>query len=149
MSFLTDIEAFVEKAILKASSSVSNVAEDLMTAVVVNTPSPSNPGPFASGLLANQWYPSLGEDFSGMVSSDANVNGSSSLSRIKVALSSQPFLRQDGVVTLTNNVSYAYRAEHLGWPAGEGDNGWHWSGRQGPYAMVSKSMAYVQGKYKV
>lgn len=147
MSFLTDIEAFAKKAVLKASSSVANVAEDLMTATVINTPSPSNPGPYAKGLLANQWYSSIG-DFSSMVSSDANSNGIASLSRIKATLASNPFLGRDNVVTLTNNLDYAYRAEHLGWPAGQGTNGRHWSGRQGPYAMVSKSMAYVQGKYK-
>jgi hypothetical protein len=147
MTFLADIQAFAEKAMMDASVSTSFIAEDAMTAVVVNSPSPANPGPYAKGLLANQWYSKIGDDYSSEVSTSSNPNGIASLSRIKSTLAAQPFYKQDGTVTLTNNLSYAYRAEMLGWPAGEGDNGWHWSGRQGPYRMVAKSMTYIGSKY--
>lgn len=149
MTFLADIEAFAKQSMLQASTNTNLIAEDLMNKAVVNSPSPSNPGPYAEGVLANQWYPETGGTFSSSVTSEANPNGSGSLSRIRALMASQPFYQRDNVVTLTNNVSYAYRAEHLGWPKGDGDNGWKWSGRIGPYAMVAKSMAYVAGKYSV
>lgn len=147
MSFLLDIEAFKDKALLAASTSANRITEEFMTKVVENTPT-KQIGNYAKGLLINQWYPSPDGQFSTAVSGTINVNGSDSLSRIKSTIASNAFLGKDGVITLTNNLGYAYRAEKLGWPQGEGSDGWVWSGRQGPYAMVAKSIVYIQGKYQ-
>lgn len=145
--FTKDIEAFATKALLQASNSVSNITEELLGEVVMNTPSPENPGQYSKGLLANQWYTESGGLFSSALGSATNAAGMGSLSRIKESLASKPFLGKDNTVTMTNNVSYAYRAENLGWPAGEGENGWHWSGRVGPYKMVGKAISKIEGKY--
>ena len=132
---------------LAASKAVNNIAEEYMTKVVENTPT-KEIGNYAKGLLVNQWYTATGGQYSSEVSTATNVTGSGSLSRIKASIAMNNFLGKDGVITLTNNLEYAYRAEKLGWPKGEGSNGWVWSGRRGRYAMVAKSTLYIQGKYQ-
>lgn len=140
MSFLDDIKAFEQKALLAANKSVSNVVEELFTSVVVLSPSPTNKGPYAIGLLANQYYPMVG-GHSQEVSTATNPYGMASLSRIKSMLASRVFFGKDNFITLTNNVDHAYRAEVMGWEAPQ------WSGKQGPYSMVSKSVAKIRGMY--
>lgn len=144
MSFFDDIKAFETKALQKASDNTNKVIETLFNKVVDYSPvKPS--AMYSQGVLINQWYPAIGDKPSGIVSNSSSSTGAESRSRIKEILSRKPFLGKDSVVTLANNVSYAYRAEKLGWPAGEGDNGWHWSGRVGPYAMVAKAMSNIRG----
>src|SRR6202008_2708699 len=141
MGFADDIFKFRDKALLAASSKLNNIVEELFTSIVVLSPSPSNPGKFAKGLLANQYYTSVGaNNFSTEVSLSVNDYGIESLSRIKAMVADNPFLGKDNVVTLTNNTEEAYHAEILGWPAGSGANGWKWSGNSLPYKMVSKSV---------
>ena len=98
-----------------------DLARELFTSIVNLSPSPSHPGPYAHGLLVNQWYPEEG-DFSDECGFSTSPNGAESLSRIK-ALRGLAFYQKDGKLTFTNNLSYAYRAEVLGWPASDG-----WSG---------------------
>lgn len=142
--FEAQIRAFELKALRQANKSVSNKIESLFTDVVVLTPSPANPGDYAQGHLVDQWYPQL-NSFSSEISSVTNPNGANSLSRIKAMLSGLAFFGKDNVITLTNNVDYAYRAEVLGWPSGQGANGWIWSGRVGPYAMVRTAVNNWKG----
>lgn len=146
MSFASDIKAFQEKALLAANKKTTAAIEELFTTAVVESPSPAGQGEYSKGLLANQWYSMIG-GFSSALTSATNPNGADSLSRIKATLASLPFYGKDNVVTLTNNTNYAYRAEVLGWPLGEGTNGWHWSGRVGGYGMIAKSVAKVKGTY--
>ncbi len=149
MSFASQIKAFEEKALLAANRSVSNAVEEIFTSAVVNTPSPtSSPtsAQYSTGLLANQWYPEV-SSFSGQLSSATNPYGADSLSRIKALSGQQLFLKRDNVITLTNNVDHAQRAEYLGWPQGKGTNGWTWTGTVGPYAMVGRAVAAWRGKY--
>lgn len=117
------------------------IARELFTSIVNLTPSPTNPGDTAEGLLVNNWFPVDGSSFSDAKSSAKSPYGSASLARIK-ALTGRQFLRKDGTVTLSNNLSYAYRAEVLGWPQPA------WSGSVGPYRMVAKSLQKVSAKYK-
>lgn len=148
MSLSDDIKAFRDKALLAASKNTNNIVEELFTQAVIRSPSPTNPGRFAKGLLVNQWYSSIGSTYSLSVTSATNAYGIDSLSRIKATIAENPFLGKDNEVTLANNTQEAYHAEVLGWPAGGGANGWVWSGRQGPYAMVRGAITYIQGKYQ-
>lgn len=147
MSFADDVKRWEAKALAQMNKSVSNAVESLFTNVVVLTPSPANPGLFAQGHLADQWYTQAGGGFSSDISSVTNPNGANSLSRIKAILAQGIWLGKDNIVTLTNNVSYSYRVEYLGFPAGEGANGFLWSGRVGPYRMVGTAVTNFRGKY--
>lgn len=140
-SFAKSVEDNSRKLLMKVNLRCYEIARQLFIQVVSLTPSPSYPGRFATGLLANQWYPDE-NDFSDELGSDTSSNGDASLSRIK-AMRGLIFFRKDGKLTLTNNVSYAYRAEALGWPVADG-----WSGKTGPYRMVARSIQLIAAKYK-
>jgi len=121
------------------------IARELFISVVLQTPSPDHPGPTAQGLLSNNWFPVNGSGFSSETTDTKHRSGGGSLTRIKTVLIGKQFLRKDGVVTLSNNLHYAYRAEVLGWPAPPSGQ---WSGRIGPYRMVAKSLQKIGAKYK-
>lgn len=141
MSFLDDIKAFREQALQDASNATNLIVSDLFTEVVARSPSPSNPGVFAKGLLANQWWTETGGAYSSSLTSSTNDIGVDSLSRISQMLAQQPFLKHDNSVSLTNNTEEAYYAETLGWKPPI------WSGRTGPYMMVATSVQSILNKY--
>lgn len=120
----------------KVNKEVNRIAWELFTNVVRITPSPSYPGKYAKGLLANQWYPSAGTA-SNSKGSATSPNGSASLSRINALVpSSNEFLGKDGKLILANNLDYAYQAEVLGWTRTRG------------YRMVAISLMAVAAKNK-
>lgn len=144
MGFADDILKFKEKALLAANQSVSNAVESLFTEVVVRSPSPSNPGNYATGQLVNSWFTAVGGTYDMSTTSVTNPYGSDSLSRIKAALSQNLFYGKDNSISLTNSDSMAYRAEYLGWPKTAGTP---WKGRVGAYHMVSISVNNFKGAY--
>jgi hypothetical protein len=145
-SFVLDIKAFEEQALLLANNNLCRDAEEVFSGVVVESPDPPGVGGFAKGLLKNSWYIDT-KGIDNTVGTTPNATGADSLSRIKAALGTLPFYGKDGAVTLTNSLDYAYRAEVLGWPAGEGTNGFTWSGRVGPYAMVQTAITNFKAKH--
>jgi len=146
MGFGDSVAANAARVLTEINKKISNSVEDLFTSVVEHSVMPLGPGPYATGLLANQWYPMVG-GHSSEISESRNLSGTESLSRIKAMLATGVFLGKDAVITLTNNVDHAYRAEVLGWPAGQGANGWVWSGRQGPYAMIGRATQIWRARY--
>lgn len=146
MGFSSDIKAFRDKAIKNASDNTNNVFRDLGTLVVRFSPSPSNPGPYAKGLLVNQWYFSVGApDLS--AGTTTNPTGSDSLSRLDAFIGTNPFLGRDATAYIANSTQEAMYADLLGWAAGKGTNGWIWSGRSGAYHMRQMSIVYIQQAY--
>jgi hypothetical protein len=139
--FADSVRANSTKVLMKANRQCFQIAKELFTSVVELTPSPSNPGHYAHGWLSNQWYPESGS-FSEELSGSKSPSGADSINRIN-ALRGLEFFRKDGKLTLTNNLSYAYRAEVLGWPVSDG-----WSGQVGPYRMVALSIQAIATKYK-
>lgn len=127
-----------------ANRRVYIIAKVLFARVVELSPSPDNPGEYAKGWLANQWYPEAG-DFSEELSGATSDNGSASLGRIH-AMSGLEFFGRDGKLTLTNNLHYAYRAETLGWPQPL------WSGKSSHassgYHMVSLALQEIAALYR-
>lgn len=144
MGFSEDIKKFQEKALLAANAATCKVFEELSTLAVDYSPGSSSK--YATGLVKNSWYAQVG-GVSNVIGASADLSGSASLFRIKAILSQRPFYGKDNTVTLSNNTDYAYRVEYLGWPEGEGENGWKWTGTVGPYGMVSKAVAATKGKY--
>jgi hypothetical protein len=141
MGLKDDLLAFREKALQQASISTNKIVRDLDTQAVNLSPSPSNPGPFAKGLLVNQWYASVGSSPSSEVGTATSDTGVDSLSRLEATLASNPFYGKDNIVTFANNVDHAYYAEVLGWQPPL------WSGHQGPYAMARGAVTYTIAKY--
>lgn len=148
MSFLSDIKAFQEKALKAASTNTTNIAQDAFLAAVNYSPSPSNPGPYAKGLLVNQYYVAIGNTPSSAVSTATNPTGEDSKARIKLLVASLPFMGKDNTVSLSNNTEEAIYADKLGWKPGPGTNGWIWTNNTPPYFMTAKAMSYIESKYK-
>jgi len=140
--FAKSVQASTKRTLARVNKACYQIAAELFKSVVELTPSPSNPGPYAIGHLANQWYPSDDGDFSDELSSDTSDSGAGSLSRI-ATMRGYAFFGRDGIATLANNLSYAYRAEALGWTQKDG-----WSGTIGPYRMVARSIQIIQSRYK-
>lgn len=139
--FASSVRMNTRRLLLDVNAKIYKVARELFIKAVNFTPSPSNPGPYADGLLVNQWYPEEGDYFSEELGSDVSPNGAGSITRI-LALRGTQFYQKDGKLTLTNNLSYAYRAEALGWPREDG-----WSGTIGPYRMVARAIQAISAKY--
>lgn len=140
-SFSASVNANIYKALQSVNDKCYEIARELFLKIVALTPSPSFPGPTAQGVLANNWYPVNGPSFSSEETDSKSATGAGSQARI-MALRGFNFFRKDGVVTLSNNIHYAYRAEVLGWPKPS------WSGTIGPYRMVAKSLQYIAARYK-
>lgn len=146
MGLASDIKTFRDKALQKASDNTNNVFRDLGTLNVRFSPSPSNPGPYALGLLVNQWYFSVGSPDTSVTTSTSST-GTDSLSRLDAFLSTNPWLGKDATAYITNSTEEAYYADVLGWAKGKGTNGWAWSGNSGPYMMRQQSIQYILGAY--
>jgi hypothetical protein len=117
------------------------VAWYLFNSVVQLTPSPVNPGPWAKGLLANQWYPQEGGTSSAKGSAKSD-SGADSYNRIATLLrNSREFYNKDGRITLTNNIDYVMLAERDGWQPPQ------WSGKR-PYMMAKLSLDATVARYK-
>jgi hypothetical protein len=141
LKFTDSLRANIKKTLWRVNESAYKIARELFESVVILTPSPFHPGPWAEGWLANQWYPEE-NDFSEELDSNISSIGADSLRRIQ-GMRGYVFNQRDGKLTLTNNLHYAYRAEALGWPESEG-----WSGKTGPYRMIAKSLQLITAKYK-
>jgi hypothetical protein len=121
------------------------ISRELFLSIVSKTPSPSNPGRYAKGELVNNWFPVDGPNFSSETTDARSATGAESIARINNDIGAAgQFLRQDGTVTLSNNLDYAFRAEYRGWP--EKDNA-RWRNAQ-PYRMVAQSLMLISAKYK-
>lgn len=146
MSLSQGISKFATKATIQASISTNRIVEDYFNKHVDYSPS-KNSTPeayYSQGILIDSWYPSIGVSPSTVVGSTANSSGADSRERIRAMLAQNPFWGKDNIVTLANNVSYAYRADKIGWPRGlDAATGWNWTGNVGPYMMTSLAKAYI------
>lgn len=151
MGFTDSIKANSDKMLESVNSGILQIAADVFTKAVEYSPSPLMQPEMANysiGTFINNWFVaenSLAEDFINSTSS----TGVDSLSRINSIPALLTFYGKDGMISLTNNSSYSAYVENLGWQAGEGTNGWVWTGNQlAPYAPVFKAMSYASGNYK-
>lgn len=139
--------AAIDRNILRVKQEVNDkvykISIELFLLVVAKTPSPSNPGEYAKGLLANQWYPKTGAGLSAKEGTDISDTGAASKARIVALRGGKAFFGKNGRLSLANNLDYAYRAEVLGWPEADG-----WSGQVGPYRMVALSLQAIAARYK-
>ena len=140
--FMDSLNRNILRVKQEVNDKIYKISIELFLSIVAKSPSPSNPGEHAKGLLANQWYPKVGSGFSDELGTSTSPNGAGSRARIETLRGGKAFLNKDGRLSLTNNLHYAYRAEMLGWPRPE------WSGSVGPYRMVALSLQAIAAKYK-
>ena len=138
--FEQSVRAATNRILVEANLKCYNIAWELFTSVVKKTPSPTNPGPYAKGLLANQWY-AQERGASAACGAIANPSGADSLARIKAMMNGTEFYDRDGKITLSNNLHYAGQAESEGW------NPPRWRGTP-PYRMVALSLQATVAKFK-
>lgn len=148
-AFLSSLARNINRVKSETNDAVYKITLELFRRIVERSPSPDHPGPFAKGLLANQWYPQEG-GFSSEKGTDTSSNGIASLNRIAAITrdGGSEFLGKNGLITLSNNVDHAYRAEYAGWPAPEWSGKTGGDGRGGPYRMVALSLQEVAARYK-
>lgn len=145
MSFANAIKAWEEKTLQQANTSVTKAFSSAGIDLVTLTQN-INFGGYSKGHIANNWQASVGSPTL-TATNAADLSGAASLSSIASFEASKAFYRQDNVAYISNGVSYAYRADKLGWPSGEGTNGWVWSGRVGAYGFTGKAINNLKGKY--
>lgn len=152
MSFGQSVALNSARLLATVNTKCYAIAKELFYRVVELTPSPANPGRWAEGYLANQWYPAEG-DFSGDLDMATSRSGANSINRIR-AMNGQVFYQGDGILTMANNLPYAYRAEAIGWPKEEGYNGGQrrevsggYQNTGAPYRMVALSLQQIAAKY--
>lgn len=131
--FAASVNLNSQKLLEKIDKKCYSIAWQLFTSIV-------HLSPVDKGVLINNWFPKVGKEFSSETTTEKSLNGSGSLSRINALAKSKTFFGKDGVLTLANNISYAYRAEMLGWPQPE------WSGKVGPYRMVARSLQAIAAR---
>lgn len=141
-SFMASLATNILRVKQEVNDKVITISIELFLSIVAKSPSPSNPGDHAVGLLANQWYPAF-NGFSEEKDDSKSSNGQASRSRITALRGTKEFFGKNATLTLTNNIKYAYRAEMLGWPQSDG-----WSGKVGPYRMVALSLQAIKAKYQ-
>lgn len=127
-----------QDAMQKVNDKIVDNAIVLGTLLVTNSPDKPD-AKYAKGLFKNSWYVAVNE-FDPTIGTNADMSGAASMARITALKSTNWFANADGYISFTNNLSYSYRVEFLGWPQGEGENGWVWSGQVGPYAPVRNSV---------
>lgn len=141
MSFFEkSVRAASRKVLVAVNLKCYQIAWELFTSVVKKTPSPTNPGKYATGLLANQWYPKE-RGASTARGAATNPSGADSITRIKAMMNGVEFYDRDGNITLSNNLHYAGLAETEGWKPPR------WRGTP-PYRMVALSLQATVAKFK-
>ena len=141
MDFYEQILKNSEALLLEVDTALTKLTVETFRDAVKGTPSPANDAPYADGTLINNWYPAL-NSFSSESSSSKDDYGFSSLDRINSIVGAKYFYRKDSEVTLTNNISYAYCAEMLGWKRSD-DPRWR---NAPPYGMVANAMTNAKAK---
>ena len=131
LSFSEQIKANSKKALEQIDKRLQRIAFNLFMDIVMETT-------VDSGLLCNNWYPNSGADFSSEINNLADKSGSGSKARIYAQLGKGTFLGKDGVMTMANNLSYAYEIEYAGPNTGKN--------YQKPQGMVRVSVDKTFGK---
>lgn len=139
-SFSSVILKSINDTKVKIDRHIVFTARKLFTRIVQLTPSPARESPYSRGLLANQWYVGV-SSISDELSSAISEHGADSLSRIE-SIPFGVFAKKDGMVSLANNVSYAFQAEYIGWAPPR------WRGAS-PYGMVQGGIAYIKSHGRI
>lgn len=143
MGFADSVLANTTKMQEQVNEKIIEIATVLFNSVVTKTPVGDSK---TRGQLINNWWTGEGiGNYNTSYTTSFNTSGSSSYGRISTLKDSKAFVGQDGEVSLTNSVPYAYRAEYWGWNFSAHEP--RWRGTK-PYAMVRNALTEVAAKYK-
>lgn len=127
---------------------LNHVAFLLFTYIVKKSPHVGD-GPYVSGHFINNWFPAV-NGFDGSTTSALDPDGKGSISRIEALVkNNNAFFMRDGMISLSNNLDYAFRVEYaqFGWPKGvDPKTGWNWTGKRKVYAPVAHAFLYIKTK---
>lgn len=144
MSFAAHLRKNIERVLLEVNYKINHRAYIFFNYIVKKSPHVGE-GPYVSGQFINNWFPAV-NGFDGSITSATDPDGKGSVARIEsVVKHNSAFLKRDGFVSLSNNLSWAMRVEVLGWPRGHDPaSGWNWTGKRIIYAPVQKAMLYMK-----
>lgn len=112
-TFSESVRANIKTMLAEIDSYCYKISYDLFMRIVDH--SPNQPGAiFSKGEFINNWMVGSNSFTSG-TTPIFDSNGRDSRSQIVFAKESKTFLGKDGFLTFSNNVSYAYQVEVLGW----------------------------------
>ena len=124
-SFSDSIKLASSKIQGEVNAKIVAIATELFTDVVKGTP-------VLTGNLIDNWYAGQGiENYSDEYAQSLDIGGSNSFAQITSLEGSTAFMGMDNEISLSNNTSYAYRAEVTGWK------------RTDPYEMVQNAMTKI------
>lgn len=133
LSFADDLKAKCDKMLVEVDRQCQHIAFSLFMEIVTSTT-------VDSGLLCNNWFPGVGTDFSSEITDSKDTSGGGSKSRIYSVLGKGTFLGKDGMMTLSNNLDYAYEIEYAGPNTGKK--------YQKPEGFVRVSVVKIASDYK-
>lgn len=142
-SFSDKIRKIANKQLKEVDQSVCKIARDFCRSVVELTPVGLSeyPGGLINvpGELVNNWQPAV-NSINTSLQQRPGPSKTGAHKRIDTIIVNGTF-KQDGYISFTNATPYVNLAEKIGWPEPR------WSGKTGPYAMVSRSIAEILSKY--
>ena len=142
-SFAYKLRKIANKQLKEVDQSVCKIARDLCHSVVELTPVGLSeyPGGLINvpGELVNNWQPAV-NSINTSLQQRPGPSKTGAHKRIDTTIVNGTF-KQDGYISFTNATHYVNLAEKIGWPEPR------WSGKTGPYAMVSRSIAEILSKY--
>jgi hypothetical protein len=130
-TFADSVKLNCDKKIEEVSKKVESITRELFQLVVNSTP-------VLDGYLINSWHTAKGMgEYSWAMERSPDSFGSGSKADIDSLLATKPFYATDNIVSMTNNLPYAYRIEYLGW-----------SKFKAPTGMVRISLQQVAARHK-
>jgi len=144
MSFAASLRKNIDRVLREVNYKINHRAYIFFNYIVKKSPHVGD-GPYVSGHFINNWFPAV-NTFDGSITPATEADGGGSMARIEsVVKNNSAFLRKDGFVSLSNNLSYAARIESLGWPKGyDPKSGWNWTGKRIIFAPVQKATLYMK-----
>lgn len=144
MNFSQHLRKNIDRVLAEVNYKINHRAFIFFNYIVKKSPHIGD-GPYVSGHFINNWFPAV-NGFDSSTTASTEADGTASLDRIQsVVKNNSTFLRKDGFVSLSNNLSYATRVEYIGWPKGyDPASGWNWTGKRLIYAPVQKATLYMK-----
>lgn len=143
MGFAKGIAATSKKMQREVNQKTNEIAADLFTTIINKTPIGTSD---TKGQLINNWHIGFGRGkYNNGIRKSFKTSGIASRNDVAKLREAREFLAKDGEVSFTNSISYAWRAEYLGWPTPR------WTGRiveGASYGMVRNSLTAIAAKYR-
>ena len=146
-SFSDKLRKIANKQLKEVDQSVCKIARDFCHSVVELTPVGKSEYESRGGRtwenipgeLVNNWQPAV-NSINTSLQQRPGPSKTGAHKRIDTTIVNGTF-KQDAYISFTNATPYVNLAEKIGWPEPR------WSGKTGPYAMVSRSIAEILSKY--